>query len=297
MVNNTILIAVFGRTLSEGRAGYIRELYREILANGAGLLVYDHFLRITKHLLPPKASYAVFSHHDELVRSAACLITIGGDGTLLEAVTHVRDSDIPLLGINTGRMGFLTGFSKEETGLAIRMAVNQQYTLDRRALIGIDTGQSFFGETPFALNEVTLHKRDSSSMITLHVQMDGKHLNTYWADGLIISTPTGSTGYSLSCGGPIIMPGSGNFIISPIAPHNLNVRPLVIPDTAELQIEAEVRGKHYMVALDSRSVPVPSSVPVRIKKAPFSIGLARKPEQEFLQTLREKLMWGIDKRN
>jgi NAD+ kinase len=292
-----IVTGIFGRAISEGRKSYIRNLYQGLVNRNATLCIYEPFLKITRHLLPENARISTFTHRQDIPEQMACMLTIGGDGTLLEAVTHVRDSKIPLLGINTGRLGFLSGFSKEEIDLAAEMAVKGNYQLDRRALIRIGTRGKYFGETPFALNEVTFHKRDTSSMITLHVKMNEQHLNTYWADGLIISTPTGSTGYSLSCGGPIMMPDSKNIIITPIAPHNLNVRPLVIADTSKLSIEAEVRGKYFMVSLDSRSAIVPVGEKISIRKAGFSILLARKPDQSFLLTLREKLMWGTDKRN
>lgn len=288
---------IFGRTVSEGRKDSIRRLYQGLISRKAQLCIYEPFYKITRSLLPENAVVHTFTGHHDIDSGMACMLTIGGDGTLLEAVTHVRDSKIPLLGINTGRLGFLSGFSNEEIDLAAAMAINGSYSLDSRSLIRITSRGRYFGETPFALNEVTFHKRDTSSMITLHVKINDRHLNTYWADGLIISTPTGSTGYSLSCGGPIMMPDSNNLIITPIAPHNLNVRPLVIADSSRLSIEAEVRGKHFMVALDSRSAIVPAGEKIGIRKAGFTIRLARKPEQEFLHTLREKLMWGTDKRN
>lgn len=298
-MNALMHVAIFGRTISEGRSSYIRQLYSELATQGAVLLIHEPFLKITRHLMPEIEEHRLksFRNHKELFALADCVMTIGGDGTLLEAITYIRDSNIPVLGINTGRLGFLTGFSKEEISLAVSMVLNRSYSLDRRSLLQVRAEESQFGDTPFALNEITLHKRETSSMITLHVKMNGKHLNTYWADGLILATPTGSTGYSLSCGGPIMMPDSENFVITPIAPHNLNVRPLVIPDSSELEIVTEVRGKQIMVALDSRSESFPAQAHLSIRKAGFSVSLARKPEQEFLQTLRDKLMWGIDKRN
>jgi len=292
-----MLAGVFGRTVSEGRKKFIRTLYESLVRRNIALCIYEPFYKKTRALLPENAQVSTFKTHDEIHPRMACMLTIGGDGTLLEAVTHVRDNKIPLLGINTGRLGFLSGFSKEEVDLTAEMVAKKLYAPDQRALIQIKLKGDYFGQTPFALNEVTFYKRDTSSMITLHAEMNGKHLNTYWADGLIISTPTGSTGYSLSCGGPIMMPDSKNFVITPIAPHNLNVRPMVIPDSSRLSIEAEVRGKHFMIALDSRSEVIPAGTKITIRKAPFSVLLARKPEQEFLQTLREKLMWGTDKRN
>jgi len=290
-------IAVFGRTINDGRTEHIKSLYKSLSAHNANILIFEPFYKITKELLPAESRVQIFNTHQELIQNASCMLTIGGDGTLLEAITYIRNSNLPVLGINTGRLGFLSGFSKEEIDLAVDMAVNLNFTIEKRTLLNIETNQPYFGEIPFALNEVTFHKKDNSSMITLHVAINGMRLNSYWADGLIISTPTGSTGYSLSCGGPIIMPESQSIVLTPIAPHNLNVRPLVIADSNTLSITAEIRGRNFLVSLDSRSAALPANELITIKKAPFTISLARKPDQSFLQTLREKLMWGQDKRN
>jgi NAD+ kinase len=290
-------IAVFGRTINDGRTEYIKTLYQSLSVRNANMLIFEPFYKITKELLPVESRVQIFNTHQELIQNASCMLTIGGDGTLLEAITFIRNSNLPVLGINTGRLGFLSGFSKEEIDLAVDMALNLHFTIEKRTLIQIETNQPYFGETPFALNEVTFHKKDNSSMITLQVAINGMSLNTYWADGLIIATPTGSTGYSLSCGGPIIMPESQSIVLTPIAPHNLNVRPLVISDSNQLSISAEIRGRNFLVSLDSRSAALSANEQILIKKAPFSISLGRKPDQTFLQTLREKLNWGLDKRN
>jgi NAD+ kinase len=199
--------------------------------------------------------------------------------------------------LNTGRLGFLTGFSAEEVELSVKMAIEGSYIIDKRSLIEMQSEGAPFGDFPFALNEITFHKKESSTMITVHVNMNGQKLNSYWADGLIISTPTGSTGYSLSCGGPILMPESSSFVITPIAPHNLNVRPLIIDNSNELTVETVVRGKNLLISMDSRSISFPAKGIVTLRKAKFELLLARKPNQTFLKTLREKLLWGIDKRN
>lgn len=290
-------VAIFGRTAGEKRLESIRRLYASLIEKNARPVIYEPFLKLTRDLLPKNVISDTFKNHIELQQKSDCLISIGGDGTLLEATTFVRNSGLPVIGINTGRLGFLTGFASHEIETACEMIISNQLRLESRNLIQMDTDIDYFGEIPFALNEVTFHKRDSSSMITLHVKMNGNHINSYWGDGLIISTPTGSTGYSLSCGGPIMMPDSHNLIITPIAPHNLNVRPLVIPDSVELSVNAEVRGKNFMVSLDSRSAIFPAGENIQIRKADFTIQLARKPERDFPKTLREKLMWGIDKRN
>ena len=290
-------IAIFGRSFNEGRSNVIKELYCSLHENGVELLVFEPFFHTTESLFPENALVRTFNKSEELTNKTSCLMTIGGDGTLLEALTFIRNSDIPVLGINTGRLGFLTGFSQEEIHLAVQMAINQDYFIDNRTLLQLEMNGNPFHDFPFALNDITLHKKDSSTMIIVHVKLNGDHLNSYWADGLIVASPTGSTGYSLSCGGPILMPESPNFLITPIAPHNLNVRPLVITDQHQLSFDVEVRGKNFMLSLDSRSVSLPARSKIIIKKAPFCIKLARKPDQPFLKTLREKLMWGSDRRN
>ena len=289
-------IAIFGRTFSESRNAPVKELYQSLSGLGAQLIVYEPFYKQTKGLIPSSLKAETFSVSKPPV-NCRLMITIGGDGTLLEAITHVRDSGIPLMGINTGRLGFLTAFSKDEIPQAIELLGRNKLSLEDRTLLELITEPNPFSTFPYALNEATLHKKDSSSMVTLQVKRNGDMLNHYWADGLIVSTATGSTGYSLSCGGPIMLPSSRNFILTPIAPHNLNVRPLVISDEDLLTIKSEVRGKEIMVSLDSRSAPVAVSQELEIRKAPFSIKLVRRDGFDFLDTIREKLMWGNDKRN
>lgn len=290
-------IAIFGRSFNEGRSNVIKELYCSLRDNGVELLVIEPFFHATASLFPENAIVRSFNKPEELTSNTSCLMTIGGDGTLLEALTYIRNSGIPVIGINTGRLGFLTGFSQEEIHLAVQMAINQDYFIENRTMLQLEMNGNPFLDFPYSLNDITLHKKDSSTMITVHVKLNGDYLNSYWADGLIVASPTGSTGYSLSCGGPILMPESPSFVITPIAPHNLNVRPLVITDQHQLHIDVEVRGKNFMLALDSRSVSLPARSKIIIKKAPFCIRLARKPDQPFLKTLREKLMWGSDRRN
>ncbi len=289
-------IAVFGRTFSEHRSEVVSELYSGLINQGHHLLIHDSFLAKTQNLLPKEATAETFGGLRPLTR-CDLMISIGGDGTLLEAVTHVRNTGTPLLGINTGRLGFLTAFSAKEIGAAIKLINSNSMFTEKRTLLELETEPNPFLEFPYALNEITLHKKDNSSMITLALYRNGDLLNNYWADGLIISTATGSTGYSLSCGGPIMLPASQNFIITPIAPHNLNVRPLVISDEDLLEIRPQVRGREMMISLDSRSASMSALQSVCLRKAPFSVTLVRKEQGDFLHTLREKLMWGTDKRN
>ncbi len=291
-------IAIFGRSISDTRKKVIVDLCNYLSEFNEEACFYAPFLKAAQHLIPEGLKVSSYKNAEELAsKHCKCMLTVGGDGTLLEAVTHIRDIEIPVLGINTGRLGFLSSFSKDEVREAVECAVEGSYHIDKRTLVELIAEGEPFGDFPFALNEVTFHKKESSTMITVHVTMNDKKLNSYWADGLIISTPTGSTGYSLSCGGPILMPESSNLVITPIAPHNLNVRPLVIDDSNELTIESAVRGKNLLLSMDSRSVSFPASRKVKIKKADFHVLLGRKPDQPFLKTLREKLLWGTDKRN
>ena len=291
-------IAIFGRSISDTRKKVIVDICNYLSEFNEEACFYAPFLKAAQHLIPEGQKVSSYKNAEELAsKHCKCMLTVGGDGTLLEAVTHIRDIEIPVLGINTGRLGFLSSFSKDEVREAVECAVEGSYHIDKRTLVELIAEGEPFGDFPFALNEVTFHKKESSTMITVHVTMNDKKLNSYWADGLIISTPTGSTGYSLSCGGPILMPESSNLVITPIAPHNLNVRPLVIDDSNELTIESAVRGKNLLLSMDSRSVSFPASRKVKIKKADFHVLLGRKPDQPFLKTLREKLLWGTDKRN
>jgi NAD+ kinase len=225
------------------------------------------------------------------------MISLGGDGTMLDAVTLVKDSGIPILGINFGRLGFLASISPDALQNAVEAIVNRTFVVDKRALIHLDSNEALFGDTPFALNEFAIHKRDISPMIKIHTYINGEFLNTYWADGLIVSTPTGSTGYSMSCNGPILFPDAASFVITPVAPHNLNVRPIVIPDTNVVSFEIEGRADQFICALDARKEIVDKTVQLAIRKEQFCVNLVRLNENSFLSTLRTKLTWGLDKRN
>lgn len=225
------------------------------------------------------------------------LVSIGGDGTILEAARMVGRSGIPILGINNGRLGFLSSTPHEDTIAALQRIAKGDFIVEQRSVVQVNTSEGLFGEDNFALNEITVHKSTRSSMIVVHSYLDGDFLNTYWADGLIISTPTGSTGYSLSTGGPIVSPASQSFIITPIAPHNLNVRPLVIPDTHRITLKVDGHAQDHLISLDSVSHALRPEMTLEITKADFSIGLVRFHKEDYFNTLRSKLMWGIDRRN
>ena len=290
-------IAVFGRNINPVFYDSLRRLFTILHLHGVEITVYRPFLEYMRSAInfDPK-TITDFSSHNEL-RNVDFFFSIGGDGAFLEAISLVRDSGIPMVGINSGRLGFLADVAQQELESALDRFFAEKYFLQPRSLIRLENDLGLFSDFPYALNEFTVHKQDTSQMITVHVEVGGDYLNSYWADGLIVSTPTGSTAYSLSVGGPIITPTAANFIIAPIAPHNLAIRPVVIPDSEEVKLMVEGRGERYMASLDSRSDAFGSDIEMRLRKADFSINVLQFDNQSFYSTLRNKLMWGIDKRN
>lgn len=225
------------------------------------------------------------------------VLSVGGDGTLLDTVCLVGASEIPVLGINTGRLGFLATVAKEDIRQALQRLSEGDFSLEARSLLSLESDQDLFNGLNFGLNEFTIHKRDTSSMITVHTYINDLYLNSYWADGLIVATPTGSTGYSLSCGGPLIAPRARNFVITPVSPHNLNVRPIVVSDESEISFKIEGRSEKFLISLDSRSMPIDASVNLRVKRAGFVAKLVKFNPDNYFDTLRQKLNWGFDMRN
>ncbi len=288
-------VAIYGRPLSSSSSSeaFVR-LFRKLEKAGSEIFVYESFLKEAGKKIKTKN---VFSKHEEIKGKINFLFSIGGDGTLLETLTLVRDSEIPVMGINTGRLGFLSSISTDEIEIAVDAVMKGNYSLDKRTLLRLDVKGKLFGDCKFALNEIAVQKTDSSSMVTIHASLNGKFFNSYWADGLIVATPTGSTAYSLSCGGPIVMPDSDNFIITPIAPHNLNVRPVIISSSDVIELEVEGRNENFLLSLDSRSENIQSSGKLKIRKANFIFPIVKLENHDFLSTLRNKLMWGVDKRN
>ena len=289
-------IAIYSRGGETVRQEDLMLLLNELEKQKISCYIHHDFFEQVKHLFQ-STQYPTFIDAGDLDDSFECVISMGGDGTLLDTLTFIRDSDIPVLGINFGRLGFLATIGKHELTNTVTALVNRTYVVDKRSLIHLDANIPLFGKTPYALNEFAIHKRDTSSMIKIHTYLNGEFLNTYWADGIIVSTPTGSTGYSLSCNGPILFPESGSFIITPVAPHNLNVRPIVIPDDSIVSFEIEGRTDQFICALDSRREIVNKDIQLAVKKEAFTIGLLRLNENSYLQTLRSKLSWGLDKRN
>jgi len=290
-------IAIYGKLITKDNIPYLKNLFGKLQKEGIKSAIHGPFADHLRSLNIDFTTDSEFSSHKELDKSTDCLISIGGDGTFLDTIALVRDSNVPVVGINAGNLGFLSYISKDDIDNAIDEIIAGNFTLEKRVLLQMESEGNLFGDVNFALNDLTIHKYDSSSMITIHVYLNDEFLNSYWSDGLIVSTPTGSTAYSLSCGGPIITPGSGNFIINPVAPHNLNVRPVVIPDDNIITIKVEGRSGKYLASLDSKSETVSDSTTLTIKKAGFHINLLRLNDQNFLSTLRNKLMWGHDKRN
>jgi NAD+ kinase len=290
-------IAIYSRGLDLTTPSPLAILLEALAPHDVEIHVF-HQLLMHADLPADTASKLIpFKVSADLDASIDCLISLGGDGTMLDAVTLVKDSGIPILGINFGRLGFLASISPDALQSAVEAIVNRTFVVDKRALIHLDSNEGLFGDTPFALNEFAIHKRDISPMIKIHTYINGEFLNTYWADGLIVSTPTGSTGYSLSCNGPILFPDAASFVITPVAPHNLNVRPIVIPDTNVVSFEIEGRADQFICALDARKEIVDKTVQLAIRKEQFCVNLVRLNENSFLSTLRTKLTWGLDKRN
>ncbi|MNJ93188.1 putative inorganic polyphosphate/ATP-NAD kinase [compost metagenome] len=290
-------IALYGRDFNDSVLPFVQEVFDALAANKIEVTVYQKFFDFVKDKLTLSSQIAVFSGHAELVNNADILLSLGGDGTLLDTLALVRDSQIPVIGINFGRLGFLASINKAEINDAIKALVNGAYSIDKRSLLSLESKSGLFGDENFALNDITIHRRDDSAMMIIHAYMNGEFVNSYWADGLIIATPTGSTAYSLSCGGPIILPSAQNFVITPVAPHNLNVRPIIVPDDVELTFEVEARSTKFLLTCDSRTETVDRSVKISINKAKFNINLIRLNNESFLTTLRNKLLWGIDTRN
>jgi NAD+ kinase len=287
--------AIHGRPINDNALIHIRQLLDLLNKKEAKVQIFTPF----NNFLEKKGftlGYKTYSKREEL-EDPDFVLSLGGDGTLLEAVTYIGEKEIPILGINMGRLGFLATTAQEEIEKAIDSLYNKNYTFDERTLIKVVSEEDLFNGVNFGLNEFTILKRDTSSMILVHTYIDGEYLNSYWADGLIISTPTGSTGYSLSCGGPLVLPQSGNFIIAPVSPHNLNVRPMIVSDNSIISFQVEGRSKHFLVSLDSRSKSVLSGMKLAVKKEDFKVKLVELKGYNYLQTLRNKLNWGLDMRN
>lgn len=289
-------VALHGLALKPENFPKIELLFKELVKYGFEIFVTDPFDRQLKMNGNKVLSYWLLENPEE-IGEMNFLISIGGDGTLLDAVCVVGNKEIPILGLNLGRMGFLATVATDRISEAIKMLAEGNFQIESRSLLSLDCNRKLFNGLNFALNEFTIHKRDTSSMITVHTYIDGKYLNSYWADGLIVATPTGSTGYSLSCGGPLVTPEAKSLVITPVSPHNLNVRPIIVSDDSEISFKIEGRTDKFMISLDSRSTSISSEVELSVKKEKFSAKLVKLPHYHFFDTLRQKLNWGYDMRN
>jgi NAD+ kinase len=289
-------IAVYARNTKDNYPDYLENLLALSTSENFKVIVFKPYLDFLNTTLNKSFTVDTYSNSEELVAKADYVISLGGDGTMLETLEYVRKSGIPVLGVNTGRLGFLATVYKEDFEKSIQLLIKEKFTLDKRELIELDKA-TYFNEVNYALNEFTIHKKESSAMINIDTYVDDVFLNSYFADGLIVSTPTGSTAYSLSCGGPIMVPDSDNFIDTPIAPHNLNVRPIVISNNKTLSFKVSSRSDSFNVSLDSRSQTIKNLSELIIKKADFRFNMINLESQHFFETLRNKLLWGIDKRH
>ena len=290
-------LAIYGRTFSQHKSNDVQAIFDVITKSGADCIIYEPYLGHLKKELKLKTDFKTFNSRHDLKGHADFLLSIGGDGTLLDTVSLIHDSLIPVIGINIGRLGFLSSVFVEELAHTLECLAKRHYVLDPRSLLRLETSNNLFGENNIALNDLVIQNKQSSSMMTIDAYLNGEYLNSYWADGLIISTPTGSTGYSLSCGGPIMMPQAESFIITPIAPHNLNVRPVIVSDKNVISLEVKGRSENFLATLDSRSETFDKTVQLAVKKEDFPFNLVRISNENFLTTLRKKLNWGLDKRN
>ncbi|WP_257670251.1 NAD kinase [Parapedobacter tibetensis] len=291
-------VAIYGREFHPSVIPYVQHLFDSLVAKDTELWIYEDFHQFLEQQVECPQKLNTYSIHHQLPDDIGFMLSLGGDGTMLAAVAIVGDSGIPVAGINFGRLGFLASINKDEIETSIDAILHGEYNIQKRTLLAVQSDQTaLFDGNHFALNDITLFKYDSSAMITVKAYLDGESLNAYWADGIIAATPTGSTAYSLSCGGPIIMPGSGNFVITPISPHNLNVRPVVISDDMELDLEIESRSGKFLLSCDSKTAAISTDVRLKITRAHFQVNLIRLKNYSYFSNLRNKLLWGLDARN
>lgn len=292
-------VAIYGQYYQNSTEPIIRDIFVFFNQKNVEMVIEAEFLKILYEKQLIKKEYKTFTSHTELTSDFDLMLSIGGDGTILRAATLVRDSGIPILGINAGRLGFLASVQKDNIEEFLQFVLDKKYTISPRTLLSLSCTpeNQDLPEINFAMNEITVSRKDTTSMITIDTYLNGEFLNSYWADGLIIATPTGSTGYSMSCGGPILTPDVKSLVVTPIAPHNLTARPLVIPDKTEIRLKVSGREEQYLVSLDSRIASIRNESILTIKKTPFKINMLEITDETFLKTLRKKLLWGEDKRN
>ena len=291
-------VAIYGQVLAEQDVPYVNSLLEALAEENAMVAIEEDFLDLLKSY-SGTADFLSFTQEKGLDTSFDLFVSFGGDGTMLRAISYVGNFGIPIVGVNTGRLGFLSTFKKEDVQKVVTEFVAGAFTIEERSMVEICTDSNIddFGELNFALNEITVSRKDTTSMITVETFLNGEYLTNYWADGLIIATPTGSTGYSLSCGGPVIAPTARSLVLTPIAPHNLNARPFVISDDTKIRLKVSGREENHLVSLDSRIATIPNGKEIIIKKSPYTIKMVAYKSESFLKTLRNKLLWGEDRRN
>ena len=291
-------VAIYGKVILEEDIPFVIQLITELQKIKAQFAVEKKFAKKIATALSVY-KYTTFDKTSGLDKDFDMFVSFGGDGTMLRAVTYIKDLGIPIVGVNTGRLGFLSTFKKEDVSKVVTEFLKGHYSIEERSLVALsdETEINHFGDLNFAFNEITVSRKDTTSMITVETFLDNEYLTSYWADGLILSTPTGSTGYSLSCGGPVIAPSAKALVLTPIAPHNLNARPFVIADNTEIRIKVSGREENHLLSLDSRIATIPNGTEIIIKKADFTIKMIEYKAESFLKTLRNKLLWGEDKRN
>ena len=292
-------VAVFGRFYYTTTSVSVERLFNYLLKKNIDAYIETEFFNILQKESSIIYDFSSFKTFDTLDTSFDFLVSIGGDGTILRSITYVKDIDIPIIGINTGRLGFLATIQVDAIESAIQNIIDGNYKISERSLLSVETTpeNNDIKSLNFALNEVAVSRKNTTSMITVETHLDGEYLTSYWCDGLILSTPTGSTGYSLSCGGPVITPRTNSFVLTPIAPHNLSARPLIIPDSTEVHLRVNGREENHLISLDSRIATLDNGTLIKIKKADFKIKMIDLLDESFLITLRKKLLWGEDKRN
>ena len=292
-------IGIYGQFYHANAAQYIGQLLELLDMKNVEVLIEEDFLKLIHTNKTISKDYEHFSTFEELDNSFDLFFCIGGDGTILKSINYIRNLNIPIVGVNTGRLGFLATFQKEEIETNLNKILDKKFSLSPRSVLTLETNPK--NNNPvfshIALNEIAVSRKNTTSMITVDTWLNGQYLTSYWADGLIVSTPTGSTGYSLSCGGPVITPDTDSLVITPIAPHNLNARPLVIKDHTEIKLRVSGRENSHLVSMDSRIATLENDTEILIKKAPYTINFVELEEDSFLHTLRKKLLWGEDKRN
>ena len=290
-------IAIYGKKVTKNTLSYFKEVFKIAEEYSWSITLELELKKSLERKFSMRNDYEAYSSYIDLTHGVDLMVSLGGDGSFMKAVDYIRDSGVPIIGINTGRLGFLSNNPKEFLQKALERILKKDYTFQKRSLIKVTTENNQFGTDNYALNELTIHKKDSASMITVHTFLDENFLNSYWSDGLIVSTPTGSTAYNLSCGGPIITPGCQVHILTPIAPHNLNVRPVVVPDHLPIQLSVEGRGRSFLLSLDGVSKSIKQGEKIIIQKAEFMINVIKFADNTFLDTIRNKMFWGVDKRN